>query len=338
MTARAMLTTIVLALVSAATLAAQAQMPDPRLISGVPLPAGDLPAGTVSVRVIRGTFANNVADASVEFTVDGKVTTQKTDSAGRAQLSGLKPGARLKASVTVDGKRLESQEITIESSGIRFVLAGDEPGAAAAAASPPVKGAVVLGPGSRVVTEFSDDRLIVFYVLSILNSARTPVDIGGPLIVELPQGARSASLVEDSSTSASANGPRVIVTGPFPPGTTKANVRFELPYSGPVATLEQRWPAPLQELEVFVLRTGDMGLRSPQIANQQATVQQGQSLIVASGPAIGAGVPMTLEITGLPYHPTWPRTLALVAAGVIAVLGIWAAAVPSPRGSRGRAA
>jgi hypothetical protein len=42
-------------------------------------------------------------------------------------------------------------------------------------------GAVVLGPGTRVIVEFSDDSLFVFYVMSVLNTARTAVDIGGPL-------------------------------------------------------------------------------------------------------------------------------------------------------------
>ena len=31
-----------------------AQMPDPKQMSGVPLPTGDIPAGTVTVRVVRG--------------------------------------------------------------------------------------------------------------------------------------------------------------------------------------------------------------------------------------------------------------------------------------------
>jgi hypothetical protein len=156
--------------------------------------------------------------------------------------------------------------------------------------------------------------------------------------LELPQGARGASLIEDSSPQATANGPRVIVTGPFASGTTRVNIRFELPHSGPSVTLVQRWPAPLQQVEVFALKTGDMNIRSPQFASSQASVQQGQAIIAASGPAMALGVPFTLEITGLPYHPTWPRLLALAAAAAIIALGLWSAFMSSAPRSRTRAA
>src|SRR5262245_8051134 len=97
-------------------------MPDLRLVSGVPLPATDLPAGTVSVRVVRGSFANNLPNISVDFIVDGTKKTLKTDDSGRAEVKGLAPGARVKAVAVVNGERLETQEITIGQSGIRFVL------------------------------------------------------------------------------------------------------------------------------------------------------------------------------------------------------------------------
>jgi hypothetical protein len=78
--------------------------------------------------VSRGAW---VADGHIQLrhATDGEVE----DAAGRAQVSGLKPGARVKASVVVDGTRLESQEVTIAQSGIRFVLAAPEPGAAGGA-------------------------------------------------------------------------------------------------------------------------------------------------------------------------------------------------------------
>jgi hypothetical protein len=320
-----------------------AQMPDLSQMSGVPLPAADLPAGSVSVRVVRGSFANNVEGADVEFVVDGAPRTVKTDAQGRAQVTGLRQGSRVTAAVVVDGERLQSQEVAIEQTGIRFVLAAKAPGNSAAGqppvpAAPPSNGAVVLGPGSRVIAEFIDDRLMVFYVLSILNSAKTAVDIGGPLIFEMPQGARGTSLIEDSSPQASANGPRVIVTGPFNPGTTQVNVRFELPYSGPTALLEQRWPAPMQQLQVFVLKTGDMTLKSPQLSSTQAANEQGQSLLIGTGPAIGANVPMSIELSGLPHHARWPRFVALGAAGTILIVGLWAAFAPGGRRTRPHAA
>ena len=326
----------------AADASAQTNVPDLRQMSGVPLPTNDLPSGSISVRVVRGSFANNVADTTVSFVVDGKTTEVRTDAMGRAEIKGLAQGARVRATAVVDGERLETQEVTIGPTGVRFILStgagttgSAAPASPAAPAGPAVAGAVVLGPESRVIAQFSDDRLFIFYVLSILNSSSSPVDIGGPLTFELPQGALGAATVEDSSPQATVNGPRVVVRGPFQPGTTRVTVRFELPYSGPVARLEQRWPAPLQQLIVFALKTGDLDLRSPQISGQRVVTEQGQLLVVGSGPGLGAGETLTLDITGLPYHARWPRYVALSAAGVIVIAGLWAGfTVPRPRGGR----
>src|SRR5262245_29822140 len=82
---------------AAVLLTAQVQMPNPKEISGQPLPSNDLPAGTISVRVIRGSFANNLPNQKVDVAVDGKVRTLTTDAEGRVQVSGLAPGTRVKA-------------------------------------------------------------------------------------------------------------------------------------------------------------------------------------------------------------------------------------------------
>ncbi len=220
--------------------AAAQQMPNPKEISGVPLPATDVPAGTVSVRVVRGAFTSNVTNQPVEFTIDGKKQTKNTDADGRAVVSGLKPGTKLRAVTVVDGTRIESQEITIGDGGFRVVLVGVDPEAEKRAAEdkalaegPAVKGAVVFGPESRVIAELADDRLNMFYVVDVLNTARTPIDTGGPLIINLPHDARSASLLQGSSFQATLTGGRVTVTGPFSPGTTSLQVGFELPHDGP---------------------------------------------------------------------------------------------------------
>jgi hypothetical protein len=331
---------LIAVLLLATGVSAQPNVPDLRQMSGVPLPTPDLPPGSISVRVVRGSFANNVAGATVSFVVDGKTTDVATDAMGRAEIKGLAQRARVKAQTTVDGERLETQEVTIGQTGFRFILStGAGSAASGPAGSPPapagaaVAGAVVLGPESRVIAQFNDDRLFIFYVLSILNSGSAAVDIGGPLTFELPRGAVGAATVEDSSPQATVNGPRVVVRGPFQPGTTRATVRFELPYGGPVARLEQRWPAPLQQLIVFALKTGDLGLRSPQISGQRVVTEQGQLLVVASGPGMGVGETFTLEITGLPYHAVWPRYVALAAAGAIVFAGLWAGfTVRRPRG------
>jgi hypothetical protein len=316
---------------------AQPQMPDPKAMSGSVLPVTDIPAGTITARVIRGSFDQNIAGQVVEFIVDGASRRVTTDENGRATIAGLEAGARVRAVAVVGGERLESQEAVVASSGLRIILVATDPNAAARATedaalakAPPVKGLVVLGGDSRVIAEFSEDRLTFFYLLDVVNTARTPVDIGGPLIFDLPRSARSAAVMEGSSKQATAIGPRVTVVGPFAPGVTPVRIAFELPYGGPEVRLEQRWPAALQETAVIVQKVGDIDAASPQFATKQARSEGGDSFILGIGPAIPAGQALVLDITGLPHHPRWPRYVALGLAGAILAVGIWAAiAVPT---------
>jgi hypothetical protein len=194
-----------------------------------------------------------------------------------------------------------------------------------------VRGLVVFGPETRMIAEMSNDRLNIFYVLQILNTARTPVDPGGPVLFDLPRDARGLTLLEESSKQATVKGHRVIVTGPFAPGPTMVHVAYEQPYSRDTARIVQSWPANLPNLNVLVLQIGGLDVRSPQIASKREVSDQNQRLIVASGPAIPAGQSMVLEITGLPHHALWPRYVALGLSTVIVGAGLWAAVFPAPR-------
>ncbi len=323
----------------AAPLGAQVQMPDPSQISGQPLPSADLPSGTISVRVIRGSFANNLVGQKVEINVDGTTQTLTTDANGRVQLSSLRVGAHVKAVAVVDGERLESQDITMGASGIRVVLAATDPEAAkraaenkTLAAGPAVKGIVVLGPESRILMEMADDQLNVYYYMDVINSARTPVDIGGPLMIDLPADAQAAAIMDGSTKQATVSGSHVTVLGPFAPGTTPVQVAFELPYSGGTAHLVQKMPAELPEVIVIAGQLGGLDLVSKQISAKRNVVDQGERILAATGPGLQAGQTLTVDLTGLPHHALWPRYLALTLAGSILTAGIWAAvAVPRRR-------
>lgn len=322
---------MVLMLVTVA-LAAQVQMPNPKEMSGRPLPDTAVPVGSVSVRVVRGGFDKNVPNQPVEFTIDGKVRVVPTDAEGRAVVTGLLSGTSVVAVTTVDGERLESQAFVMGSTGMRVALVATDPEDVARAAedkalasAPAAKGIVVLGPESRVVVQLGEDGLTVFYMMEILNSARTPVDIGGPLIFELPQGARGASILPESSPQGSANGPRIIVTGPFQPGTTQVQAAYELPYRGPTVRLDQVWPATLQQLTLFVEHQGALDIASPQIEGRSMMSNEGKAFISASGPAIQAGQRLSLDLSGLPYHATWPRWTALTVGVGFVTWGLWAA-------------
>lgn len=315
---------------------AQTQMPDPRAMSGLPLPSTEIPPGSLSVRVMRGSFDQNVSNQPVEVSVDGAVRTVTTGEDGRAIVSGLRVGNVVRLVTVVDGERVESQEIPIGATGIQVALVASKPEDRAAAAAPAVAGSVVLGPESRVIVELAENALAVFYYFEVVNGAKTPVDIGGPLIFDLPREARGTGILPDSSKQATAAGPRVIVTGPFAPGVTLVAAAYELPYSGPTARLEQVLPATLQQLSMFVEQRGSLEIASPQIAARNPMDNNGQPFIFANGPAIAQGQVLTVDFSGLPHHKTWPNYVAISLAVAIMLWGVWGAVTASPR-TRSRA-
>ena len=102
---------------------AQVEMPDPSAIAGTPLPAPELPARTVTVRVVRERMGNNIAGQDVTLTVGQDKRTLKTDAQGRAQFDGLAVGAQVQATTTVDGEVLTSQQFEVPSAGgVRVAL------------------------------------------------------------------------------------------------------------------------------------------------------------------------------------------------------------------------
>jgi hypothetical protein len=325
-------------LVSASAASAQVEMPDPSAIAGTPLPAPELPSGTVTVRVVRERMGNNVAGQDVTLTIGQDQRTVKTDAQGRAQFEGLAPGVSVQATTTLDGETLTSQAFPIPAQGgVRVALiagiaaakAAEKAAAEAAAKEPPRKGVVEIGPESRIIIEYQDDNLTIFYLLEVLNNARTPIDIGGPLLIRLPRGAAGAAMMQGSSPNASANGDIVTVTGPFPPGKTIAQIGFSLPQAQSTLSIEQTWPVALGQVFVGMEKIGAMQIASPQITDVREMNSEGQQFIMATGPRLNAGDTLVLHLSGLPAHSQTPRTVALIATVVIFVIGAWFALSPA---------
>ena len=87
------------------------------------------------------------------------------------------------ATAEVDGEMLVSQEFPLPArGGVRVALvagasaaaAKERQAAEAAAKEPARQGVVVIGGESRLVFEFQSDVLTGFYILEIVNNARTP--------------------------------------------------------------------------------------------------------------------------------------------------------------------
>jgi hypothetical protein len=325
----------------APTLGAQFQMPDPKQMSGIPRPVNDLPARSVSVRLIRGDLSNNIANHPVELQVNGKAQTAKTDEAGRAQFDGLPVGAALKAVAVVDGERLESQEFPAPAQGgVRLLLVATdkekEARKAAEAKAPAVQGQVVIGGESRIVIEPDEELVRVYYLLDITNAARTPVNPPALFMFDTPKGALGTTIMEQSSPQATATGTRVRVQGPFAPGNTLVQVAFALPAATGSVNVSQMFPAPFEHLAVIVKKAGDTKLSSPQIDRQQdMPAGDGMYIAAAGEKSIPAGEAVTLNITGLPHHSDAPRWIALSLAMGIVVAGLLAAGRPADAKSRG---
>jgi len=329
-----------LLLAASAPAAAQGQgmaMPDPSQMSGVPLPSGDLANGEVTIRVVRGSVANNITGQAVELHGGPEVLTQTTDENGRAQFFGVAPGTMVHGVAVVDGTRLESQAFPVPAQGgVRVMLVAPDAAMdaraaedAKLAAAPAVAGMVVIGAQSQFIVELEDDILQVYYLLQIANNARTPVEPPEPLVFTLPAGARGATILEGSSPLARAEGSRVVVNGPFPPGPTVVQAAYELPYDGSQVTIAQPLPAQLEQLSLVVEKVGAMHVESAQMASHGDMPADGKTYLVGNGPAIAAGQALTFTVTGLPYRATWPRTLALVLAVGILGGGVWVAMSPA---------
>ncbi len=319
-------------------------MPDPSLIHGRAIPAPELVGGTVTVRVVREAIGNNVAGQEVRLTVGGTPRTATTDELGRAEFRGLPQGGEVRAEATVDGEALVSQTFAVPASGgLRVILiAGIARAAeqrareeAEAAAAPAVKGSVVLGGNSRVLMEFNDDVLRAFYILEILNNARTRVDIGGPLIIDLPEGIGAASVLDGSTPSASVSGNRVTIMGPFNAGTTVVQVGFQLRYSGGERTFVQTWPVPLQQVIVAIEKVGATAMSSAQFAaTNEVRTEDGTLFILGNGPALAAGTPLTVTLSNMPGRSQTPRYVAVGLALAIIGFGGWMAV--TARSTRGQ--
>jgi hypothetical protein len=304
-----------------------AQVIDPKQMAGIPRPEPADPAGTVTVRVIRGELANRVLKHPVELIVNGKPQTVSTDEEGRARFDKLPAGATLKAVTTVDGERLESQPFQAPvQGGIRVMLVATDKDkaarAAAEASAPPVSAPVVLGGDSRIELHPSDEAVDIFYFLEIMNNGRAPANPPVAFDFEMPEGAGSATLLEGSTPQALATGSHVRVNGPFPPGVTQLVAASRIPVKSGTLDIEQVFPANIEQLMVLVKKVGDTRLVSPQIERQQDMPLGGDRVIAAVGGAVPAGTPVSLTLADLPHHSATPRYVALGIVVAMVLAGV----------------
>jgi len=312
------------------------EMPDPSQINGRGFPVPELKDGTVTVRVVREAIGNDAPGQQVRVTVGGTTKTATTDQEGRAEFTGL-PAGEARAEALVDGETLQSQPFAVPTSGgLRIILVAGLAKAAerkkqeeaAALAAPAIKGVVSLGSDSRIVMEFNNDTLFAFYLLDIVNTARTRVDIGGPLRIELPREASGTRIREGSSSAAEIDGTHLTVNGPFAPGTTSVQVEFSLRFTNATYTVVQPFPIPLPRTTVAVEKVGSLALSSPQFSSVGEVPTENGVYLLGQGTAVQPGTPLTFTLTNLPVHSRTARYMALGLALVVVGIGVWLAMSP----------
>jgi hypothetical protein len=114
-----------LALLFCGVARAQPMMVDPSRMSGIPRPDPQVPARTITVRLIRGELANRVTDHDVELLDQGsgKTRHEKTDDQGRATFGGLDGDGPFVATSKLNDEEKVSQPITLAPSvGTRVML------------------------------------------------------------------------------------------------------------------------------------------------------------------------------------------------------------------------
>ena len=298
--------------------------PNPRQMSGLPLPDPQLPDGTITVRIIRGQLSNNVPDHPVELHEGDSVVTANTDANGRASFLTLNPGAEVQAVTELDGDRLQSRPFPVPArGGIRVMLVGR---AATDSLEPARSGRVTLGGESRIVVELGEENVSVFYLFDVINAGDVPVKPSEPIVLDIPSGAQTTTVLSDSSPNTTSDGPHVMLPGPFPPGSTPIRVAYVLPYSGGSLVISQTLPADLKDLLVIAEKWGSMDIASEQITRRGEMTPDGvheTTYLLASGPRLSAGETLTFELTGLPHHSRLPSTIALILACVILGAGVW---------------
>jgi hypothetical protein len=309
---------------------AQIAMPEPSEMSGIPLPSGDLPNGSVSVRVVREALGNNITDHPVELHVAGDTRIVSTDESGRALFEGI-PASLVSVSTTVDGEALGSDTFSVPvQGGVRVMLVAGV-GASAGGSAPPApvpsaparEGEIVFGGDTRWIVEMSDEAVEVYYLLEAVNNSSTAVAPPAPVAFELPSGAQGAVLLEGTSTQARLVGRQVSLQGPFSPGRTTLNVAYILPYSGATLTIEQPLPAAVEQVAVVAEKRGEMRLSSPQITQEREMNAEAGTFLVGGGPRLAAGGVLSISLSGLPHHSLVPQRVAFALVGVMLAWGLW---------------
>lgn len=108
---------ILIAIALAVSVTAAPAHAQPAEALGHPLPSGDLPAGTVQVKIIAGSIAKPVADTDVHISIGGVDHPARTNAEGHATLPGVPSGAKVQIKVKGPKDDITSDEFPMPAQG-----------------------------------------------------------------------------------------------------------------------------------------------------------------------------------------------------------------------------
>ena len=232
-----------------------AQEGDAQAMAARPLMVGDLPVGTVTVRVGRGSLSNAAVGVDVVASVTapaGKATvrTEKTKADGRATFADLPVGAEFQAQALVDGQRLQTASFAIPAEGgARLMLLSQqdqEAGEDQAAPTPanPHAGAhshggnptgsagdagegtsdpsvVRVSSSSKLLIDLREDALAVMENLVLENTSdRSFRSDHGGIAIPLPAGAHEVEAIEGGARMQLEQGSTLFLREAIPPASS----------------------------------------------------------------------------------------------------------------------
>ncbi len=206
-------------------------------------------SGTVTVRVVRGTMTNVIAGQPVELTGGPSPLSAKTNDAGRAEFSGLQPGTKRQGSRD-RGWRAPRIAGVLDSRDRRHPCRSRRDGSRDAAArgadrqaaeSTAQSGTVVLGEQSRFIFEMGEEALNCVRASRHRECGEVPVKTAQPVDFRVcPRRCAASGFSRRPRRKPPSPDKRVIVKGPFAPGTTSVQFGYSLPISGGSLTWSRR--------------------------------------------------------------------------------------------------
>jgi hypothetical protein len=340
-----------------------AQEADAQDMAARPLMVDDLPVGTVTVRVGRGSLSNAAVGVDVAATVTlpgGKASerTEKTKADGRATFSGLPAGAEFQAHTVVDDQRLQTASFAIPAEGgarLMLVSEGKQGAQASQPANPhagahghggnPTESAVGAGAdtsdpsvlrvssSSKMLIDVREDALAVMENLVLENTSdRIFRAEHGGIAIPLPAGASNVEALEGGSPLELEQGSTMFLRGAIPPSTShtppvQARFGFYVSTAGESSiTLRQPMPLGLETPVVMVPENDHLKLSAPGLqAMAPQADERGSRIQIFLLASVPRNGVLSITVSGLPTRSRLGQTIAtvLVAALLFALALGW---------------